>query len=102
MPSAELTDLSVRDRGDAADEVISYDESCDITEAALMTRTLVDIDDEALAAAAAELGTSTKVETVNRALAEIAARPRRLAALERLRTAEDDLGDPDVMRGAWR
>ena len=67
-----------------------------------MTRTLVDIDDEALAAAAAELGTSTKVETVNRALAEIAARPRRLAALERLRTAEDDLGDADVMRGAWR
>ncbi len=67
-----------------------------------MTRTLVDIDDEALAAAAAELGTSTKVETVNRALAEIAARPRRLAALERLLTAEDDLGDADVMRGAWR
>ncbi len=57
-----------------------------------MTRTLVDIDDEALAAAAAELGTTTKVETVNRALAEIAARPRRLTALERLRTAEDDLG----------
>ena len=67
-----------------------------------MTRTLVDIDDEALAAAAAELGTSTKVETVNRALAEIAARPRRLAALEQLRTAEDDLGDAEVMRGAWR
>ena len=68
----------------------------------LMTRTLVDIDDEALAAAAAELGTSTKVETVNRALAEIAARPRRLAALERLRTAEDDLDDAEIMRGAWR
>jgi Arc/MetJ family transcription regulator len=67
-----------------------------------VTRTLVDIDDEALAAAAAELGTSTKVETVNRALAEVAARPRRLAALERLRTAEDDLGDAEVMRGAWR
>ncbi|CAN5850515.1 hypothetical protein BH24ACT3_BH24ACT3_09710 [soil metagenome] len=67
-----------------------------------MTRTLVDIDDEALAAAAEELGTSTKVETVNRALAEIAARPRRLAALERLRLAEDDLGDAKIMRGAWR
>lgn len=38
-----------------------------------MARTVVDIDDEALAAAAVELGTSTKVETVNR--------------------AEDDLGD---------
>jgi Arc/MetJ family transcription regulator len=67
-----------------------------------MSRTLVDIDDDALRAAAAELGTSTKVETVNRALAEIAARPRRLAFLSTLRTADDDLGDPEVMRGAWR
>jgi len=67
-----------------------------------MTRTLVDIDDDALAAAAAELGTTTKVETVNRALAEIAARPRRLRALEALRSADDDLGNEDVMRGAWR
>lgn len=67
-----------------------------------MTRTLVDIDDEALAAAAAELGTSTKVDTVNRALAEVAARPRRLAFLDHLRTAEDDLGDAEVMQGAWR
>ncbi|HKY65716.1 MAG TPA: type II toxin-antitoxin system VapB family antitoxin [Acidimicrobiales bacterium] len=67
-----------------------------------MTRTLVDIDDEALTAAAAELGTTTKVETVNRALAEIAARPRRLAFLETLRTTDDDLGDSEIMRGAWR
>ncbi len=68
---------------------------------AQMARTVVDIDDEALAAAATELGTSTKVETVNRALAAVAPRPRRMAALERLRTAEDDLGDDLVMRGAW-
>ena len=67
-----------------------------------MARTLVDINEEALAAAAAELGTTTKVDTVNRALAEIAARPRRLAALERLRTTDDDLGDAEIMRGAWR
>ena len=67
-----------------------------------MARTVVDIDDEALAAAAAVLGTSTKVDTVNRALAEIAARPHRLAALERLRTTVDDLDDTRVMRGAWR
>lgn len=67
-----------------------------------MARTLVDINEEALAAAAMELGTTTKVDTVNRALAEIAARPRRLAALERLRTAADDLGDAEIMRGAWR
>lgn len=37
-----------------------------------MARTLVDINEEALAAAAVELGTTTKVDTVNRALAEIA------------------------------
>ena len=67
-----------------------------------MARTLVDIDDEALAAAALELGTSTKVETVNRALAEIAARPRRVAALDELRETTDDLGDPQIMNGAWR
>lgn len=43
-------------------------------------RTTVDIDEEALVAAAAVLGTATKVDTVNRALAEIAARPSRVAA----------------------
>lgn len=67
-----------------------------------MTRTLIDIDDAALAAAAVELGTTTKVETVNRALAEIAARRARLSFLEELRNAADDLSDPEVMSGAWR
>lgn len=65
-------------------------------------RISIDIDDDVLAKAAAELGTTTPAETVKGALAEIAARPRRLAALERLRTTEDDLGDADVMRDAWR
>lgn len=65
-------------------------------------KTTVDIDDDALAAAAAVLGTSTKVDTVNGALAEIAARPRRVAALERLRTATDDLEDAGTMQRAWR
>ena len=62
----------------------------------------VDLDDDVLRAAAAELGTSTKVATVRRALAEIAARPRRLAFLEVLKTADDDLGEAEAMRGAWR
>jgi Arc/MetJ family transcription regulator len=39
-----------------------------------MAKTLIDIDEEALAAAMAEFGTSTKVDTVNRALREVAAR----------------------------
>jgi hypothetical protein len=39
-----------------------------------MSRTVLDVDDEALAAAMAMYGTSTKVETVNRALREAVAR----------------------------
>lgn len=67
-----------------------------------MTRTLIDIDDEALAAAAVVLGTTTKVATVNQALADIAGRPGRLAYLEVLDETAADLGDPEVMDGAWR
>ena len=66
-----------------------------------MARTVIDIDDVSLKAAAEVLGTRTKVETVNRALAEVAARASRLAFLEHLQTAATDLGDAGVMRGAW-
>jgi|EndMetStandDraft_8_1072994.scaffolds.fasta_scaffold795869_1 Arc/MetJ family transcription regulator len=66
-----------------------------------MTRTLIDIDDDNLRAAAEVLGTKTKVDTVNRALAEIAARRARLAFLDDLDRYAPDLADPDVMRGAW-
>jgi Arc/MetJ family transcription regulator len=67
-----------------------------------MTRTVIDIDDDSLEAAKRALGTSTKVETVNRALAEVAARETRLAFLDDLDRAAVDLADPEVMRGAWR
>lgn len=67
-----------------------------------MTRTLIDIDDDALAAEAVELGATTKAETVNRALSGVVSRSRRLALVEHLRDGEDDLGDPAVMTGAWR
>jgi Arc/MetJ family transcription regulator len=67
-----------------------------------MARTLIDIDDAALEGAKRVLGTRTKVETVNRALAEVAARTRRLAFLDDLDHAAVDLADPEVMRGAWR
>lgn len=63
-----------------------------------MTRTLIDIDDEALAAAARELGTSTKVETVNRALADIAGRAARVNFVAAMATAEHYLDDET----AWR
>ncbi len=50
-----------------------------------MSRTVIDLDDEALAEAARHLGTSTKRDTVNAALREIADRRRRAAAVERMR-----------------
>lgn len=49
-----------------------------------MSRTVVDVDDEALAQAMKEYGTRTKVETVNRALREVAERRER-----RLRQASE-------------
>jgi Arc/MetJ family transcription regulator len=60
--------------------------------------TPIDLDEEALIAAMAELGTSTKKDTVNTALREIAARNSRQRALERLL----QLGDPEVGLQAWR
>ncbi|MCX5526640.1 type II toxin-antitoxin system VapB family antitoxin [Streptomyces bobili] len=49
-----------------------------------MSRTVIDLDDEALEAAAKELGTTTKRDTINTALREIVARNRRLRALHEL------------------
>ncbi|MFE1460937.1 type II toxin-antitoxin system VapB family antitoxin [Streptomyces nigra] len=49
-----------------------------------MSRTVIDLDDDALEAAAKELGTSTKTDTVNTARREIVARNRRLRALDEL------------------
>jgi Arc/MetJ family transcription regulator len=63
-----------------------------------MSVTPIDLDEEALLAAMAELGTSTKKDTVNTALREIAARNSRQRALERLL----QLGDPEAGLQAWR
>lgn len=49
-----------------------------------MTKSLIDLDDEALSEAAALFGTRTKKDTVNTALREAAQRLRRLRALEDL------------------
>lgn len=54
-------------------------------------RTVVEIDDEALAAAAAELGTGTKKDTINTALRLVATRRARAA---RVATATHLFGDP--------
>ncbi|MFD5620879.1 type II toxin-antitoxin system VapB family antitoxin [Streptomyces yangpuensis] len=55
-----------------------------------MSRTVIDLDDDALAEAAQLLGTTTKKDTVNAALREIADRRRRAAAIERMRQMVDE------------
>ena len=68
-----------------------------------MTKTLVEIDDEYLAAAQQALGTATKKDTVNAALREVAALAARRRDLQRLTSgALPDLEDQDVMQAAWQ
>jgi Arc/MetJ family transcription regulator len=63
-----------------------------------MSRTVIDLDDEALAAAAHELGTTTKRDTINTALREVTARYRRLRALEESRRlVADGALDVDIL-----
>ena len=63
-----------------------------------MSRTVIDIDDEALEAAAAELGTTTKRDTINTALREVTARYRRLRALDEARKlVADGALDVDIL-----
>lgn len=66
-----------------------------------MSRTLIDIDDEALELAAEELGTKTKVATVNAALREVANRRAVAKVLQQFRDSDTDLS-PEGMKGAWR
>ncbi|MFI2608605.1 type II toxin-antitoxin system VapB family antitoxin [Kitasatospora sp. NPDC018619] len=65
-----------------------------------MAKTMIDLDEEALALAAEVLGTTTKKDTVNAALAEVGARRRReLALQELLRLAEDGAFDKALETG---
>ena len=67
-----------------------------------MARTVIDIDDALLEQAAALLGTTTKVATVNTALAEVVNRARRAAFIGWLAEGNlPDLADDSVMAGAW-
>ncbi|TCJ94320.1 type II toxin-antitoxin system VapB family antitoxin [Nocardia alba] len=67
-----------------------------------MARTVVDLDDAALAEAARYLGTTTKKDTVNAALREIIDRRRRAEAIARMRamvaTGEIDLPETELAR----
>lgn len=66
------------ERGDIYWSLVHYME-------APVSKLLVEIDDEALSNAAAILGTTTKKDTVNSALAEVAKRHSRALALAELR-----------------
>ncbi|GLX18430.1 MULTISPECIES: type II toxin-antitoxin system VapB family antitoxin [Streptomyces] len=61
-----------------------------------MSNLYMEVDDEALAEAAAILGTKSKKDTVNAALHEVARRRKRLEALERL-VEMGERGDFDVL-----
>ena len=65
-----------------------------------MAKTLVDIDEAALAAAREVLGTTSKVDTVNAALREVSAVRKRLALLDTL--SGSDINNPEIMQDAWR
>lgn len=63
-----------------------------------MSRTVIDLDDEALEAAAKELGTTTKRDTINTALREVTDRYRRLRALDESRElVADGALDMDIL-----
>lgn len=68
-----------------------------------VSRTTIDIDDELLDRAARELGTASKLDTVNAALAFVAERRRREAAFdEPLIWGTPDLADPKIRAAARR
>ena len=74
-----------------------------VPEEVAMAKTLIDVDEEYLAAAREVLHTETKKDTVNAALREVAALAARRRDLQRLESGGlPDLEDEEVMRGAWR
>ena len=56
----------------------------------MLSRTVIDVDDDLVAEAAQALGTRTKKDTVNTALREVLENRRRALALTRLREAASD------------
>jgi Arc/MetJ family transcription regulator len=68
-----------------------------------MSRTTIDLDDTQLAAAARELGTTSKVETVNAALAFVADRRRLAKAFDDpLIWGSPELADASLRKAARR
>jgi Arc/MetJ family transcription regulator len=66
-------------------------------------KTLIDVDDDSLAAAKEVLNTTTKKDTVNAALVEVVALAARRRDLARWQSNDlGDLGDPSVMSSSWQ
>ena len=68
-------------------------------------KTMIDIDEEALEAAARELGTTTKKDTVNAALVFVAERQKRIDALFNDPLAlgvGSDITNQEIMKDARR
>ncbi|MGW8365961.1 type II toxin-antitoxin system VapB family antitoxin [Streptomyces wedmorensis] len=66
----------------------------------IMGVTNVDVDADVLAEAAKLLGTTTKKDTINRALEEVVQRHRRRAAYQRL-AERGARGEMEPLRRAW-
>jgi Arc/MetJ family transcription regulator len=74
-----------------------------IWEEQFVSRTLIDANDELLERARVLLGTTTKKDTVNAALAQVVALAARRQLVEDARAGQlDDALDPTVMDRAWR
>ena len=68
-----------------------------------MTKRLVDIDDALLADVRELIGVATMKEAVNTALQQLLDTELRRQHLHRLETGRGtDLGDDEIMQGAWR
>jgi Arc/MetJ family transcription regulator len=65
-----------------------------------VVRTMMKLDQDALRQAAEEFGTTTRVDTINAALHEIVRMRAHRRVIEVLE--ESDIGNPAVMRRAWR
>ena len=69
----------------------------------VVAKTLIDVDEEQLAAARKVLKTATKKDTVNAALRQVTALAARRRDLQRLTSGGlSDLADEEVMRAAWQ
>ena len=72
-------------------------------EEAKLAKTIIDLDEDYLAAAQQALHTATKKDTVNAALREVTALAARRRDLQRLTSGGlPDLADEHVMRAAWQ